>query len=137
MLKDPNVWVGDTGATCDITFDDTGMFNVRESKNTEGIFGIFGSGQKADKIGDIKGSKCDKHGIDTFPDLDQTIKGLKYSPKASFNLFSIGKRLKQGWKLGGDGKSIWITKGHNKIVFDGTVYYTRRIAVLHVLQARY
>jgi hypothetical protein len=35
-----------------------------------------------------------------------------------FNLFRIPKMLTQGWKLGGDGKQIWIFKEDAHIDFD-------------------
>ena len=39
-------------------------------------------------------------------------------PSAKFNLFSITKRLDDGFKLGGDKNFIWIKKGNKKVDFD-------------------
>eukprot|EP00957_Ditylum_brightwellii_P106206 8102715-Ditylum_brightwellii.AAC.1 len=39
-------------------------------------------------------------------------------PNAGYNLFSLTKRLEQGWTLGRDSNAIWITKGSAKITFD-------------------
>ena len=53
------------------------------------------------------------------------------SSDAEFNLFSITKRLIDGWELSGNDESLWITKGSNKVVFDikirtpkGAIYAT-------------
>jgi hypothetical protein len=43
---------------------------------------------------------------------------VKVVPDNKFNLFSITKRLSSGWKLGGDEKSLWLSKGDDRVVFD-------------------
>ena len=43
---------------------------------------------------------------------------VSYMPEGNFNLFSITRRLKEGWQIGGHGKAIWIQKGDQKITFD-------------------
>jgi hypothetical protein len=40
---------------------------------------------------------------------------------AKYNLISITYMLKQGWKLGGDNKTTWLTKDDNTLVFDVAV----------------
>ena len=35
-----------------------------------------------------------------------------------FNLFSLTKMMKIGWTLGGDSKSVWITKDGSTVIFD-------------------
>ena len=44
---------------------------------------------------------------------------VSYTPIYHFNLFSIGKWRRQGWKLGGDYYAIWIEKDGYKVKFDG------------------
>eukprot|EP00957_Ditylum_brightwellii_P191647 14591060-Ditylum_brightwellii.AAC.1 len=39
-------------------------------------------------------------------------------PSDGYFLFSLSKRLKSGWTLGGDSNTIWIAKGSAKITFD-------------------
>ena len=43
---------------------------------------------------------------------------MEIVPDSQFNLFSITKRQKMGWKLGGDKNAIWIEKEGLKILFD-------------------
>ena len=39
-------------------------------------------------------------------------------PGNKYSLFSISQRLKQGWKLGGDDETLWITKEDITLKFD-------------------
>jgi hypothetical protein len=41
-----------------------------------------------------------------------------YLPNSSFNLFSLRQTISKGWIMGGNKESIWIKKGHNKVVFE-------------------
>jgi hypothetical protein len=47
-----------------------------------------------------------------------TLTNVKLVKSARFNLFSLTKWQKDGWKLHGDNKRIWLSKGNNMIVFD-------------------
>ena len=47
-----------------------------------------------------------------------TLKNVQYNPKSNFNLFSIGKAIKEGWKLSGDQEGLVIMKESAKLVFD-------------------
>ena len=57
----------------------------------------------------------DKNGNELFP---LTLKEVGYKGSANFNLFAGGRCLQNGWKLHGDDKAIWITKGGEKLTFD-------------------
>ena len=46
------------------------------------------------------------------------LKDVQYNPKLNFNLFSIGKAIKEDWKLSGDQKGVVLTKDSAKLVFD-------------------
>ena len=113
MLKHKNFFIGDTGATADQVNSDEGLINVRESYIK--FMSSHGDTKDAVKKGDLIGLKTDKHG-----NVQQRIKieGVNVNPNSPFNLISITKRLEQGWELGGDKNSIWISKGSNKLVFD-------------------
>ena len=45
------------------------------------------------------------------------LKDVQYNPKSNFNLFSVGKAMKEGWKLSGDQKVLAL-KGCSKLVFN-------------------
>ena len=58
---------------------------------------------------------CDKYGEEGGY---ATIKEMVHTPNAEYNLFSITKRLYDGWALKGNSQAIWIEKGEHKVVFD-------------------
>ena len=54
-------------------------------------------------VGDISGVFCDKYGNGQN---NVIIQDVVYSPGSKFNLFSLPKRLDDGYILGGDRNSI-------------------------------
>ena len=64
---------------------------------------------KGNIVGSMPSIICDRNGKEIE---HVTVQDVVHSPEAEFNLFSITKRLKDGWKLGGDANAIWIYKGH-------------------------
>jgi len=113
ILKDPNIWIGDSGATSDSTFNDMRMQSCKETKSSV----TMGNGKliHPKKIGDIAVTIHNKNGNEIS---DAKMTDVAYIPEANFNLFSITRRLRQGFKLGGDKNSIWLEKSDKKIVFD-------------------
>ena len=59
--------------------------------------------------GSLRVAVHNKRGEEMIPMCKMTDVG--YDPSHNFNLFSAGKRLKDGWKIGGDDKMIWLQKG--------------------------
>jgi hypothetical protein len=115
ILKDPNVWIGDTGATVHQTCHDIGLINSKKATESDSITMGNGSTESAVKMSDLKGTICDKHGREVST---ATMTEVTYLKNGHFNLFSIPRMLKQGWKLGGDDEKIWLHKGAAKLVFD-------------------
>ena len=113
ILKDPNVWNADTGATSNSTFNDEGMYNVRQSESNI----TMGKGESVcpSKLGDIKVEVHNKCGEELY---DATMQQVAHVPGANFNLFSLTMRMKKRWKLGGDSEKIWLEKNNKRIVFD-------------------
>jgi len=66
------------------------------------------------KIGRLPGTFCDRHSDKL---LDAALMEVAMVP-GGFNLFSATKRLRAGWKLGGDDDAVWIAKDGHKTVFD-------------------
>ena len=62
LLKDLNMFIYYTGATCDSTFSDIGMINLAESDSGTTITYGNGTSVKAAKRGDITGIICNKYG---------------------------------------------------------------------------
>ena len=63
LLQDPNIFIGDTGATADVTPDKTGCSN--EQENHALSVGIEGEVSKCASQVDLPGIICDKHGNET------------------------------------------------------------------------
>ena len=64
---------------------------------------------------DIAETWCNKFGKEQ---LKATLKDVQYNPKSNFNLFSIGKAIKEGWKLSGNQEGLVLMKKNLKLVFD-------------------
>jgi hypothetical protein len=62
ILFDPNVWVGDTGATTHQTCHDIGLTNKKEAKDSDAITLGNGVNEKAAKMADLPGVICNKEG---------------------------------------------------------------------------
>ena len=115
LLNDPNIFIADTGATCDSTPHGEGLIDKSNAKGGDGIIDASGNVIKANSVGTLQGMVCDKEGQDV---VRVSLKDVVHMPKAKFNLFSISKRLQDGWALGGNAKSLWLTKGNDTINFD-------------------
>ena len=114
LLKDPNVWVYDTAATVHSTAFIDGLRNLHDANN-EGIMMGNGNSEKTMKIGELNGTKYDKHGNEVGKVRIRRVRHLK---NAMFNLFSGTQLLKDGWKLQGDHDKISLTKGDVTLDFD-------------------
>ena len=70
---------------------------------------------KGTHTGDLPGVHCDHQGNQ----LDNVVlTNVSVVPSSAFNLFSITKMQLQGWVLGSNKDSLWITKGRQTIRFD-------------------
>ena len=67
------------------------------------------------KIGDVSGMVCSANGQDLGK---VTLQQVRYSTTNSFNLFSLTKMIKQGWKLTGTTKEIKLINGKKELNFD-------------------
>eukprot|EP00957_Ditylum_brightwellii_P081628 6209566-Ditylum_brightwellii.AAC.1 len=115
LLKDPNVWITDTGASCDSTGHYLSMINNCVPAANNGVTLPDRNIKAMGIIGDIRGTICAKNDSKLHP---CTIHNVRYCKENRYNLFSITKHQKSGWMLHGDGNSIWITKGSSKVAFD-------------------
>ena len=107
ILSDPNVFIGGTGATSDSTFSKLGFKNTRKASEDDTIVDASKNKIAGDVVGDMPSVVCNKYG----QELEAVnVQDVVYSPKNRFNIFSLTKRLKDGWKLGGDADALWIYK---------------------------
>lgn len=115
LLKDPNFFVGDTGASTHSTSSMDGATNIREPTPDEGISMGNRQTSKVSKIVDLKCQVCDQHGHALSSVL---LTDVSITEGEGYNMFSIPRLQLNGWKLYGDDKKIELTKGNDKLVFD-------------------
>ena len=119
ILHDPNVWIGDSGATVHMTAHKDGL---QQDKNTAGqkteISVANGTVTQTDLIGTLRGVFCDKTGQEY---LFGKLKGTAYV-EGPYNLFSLSKCLNEGWTMSGNTECIKLTKGDTTIRFDIKVH---------------
>ena len=106
LLKDPDMWIGDTAASTHSTGNCQGMYNLKDESYAAGIRGIDGNTHKIDSTGDLQGTFHDKFG--TFV-ATVCLQDVSYSPANAFNLISIPQLLVKGWTLGGTHEYISVT----------------------------
>lgn len=85
LLEDPNVFIGDTGASSDTTASRIGFKNTKPGNEQDDIVDASGNGLKGTVVGDVSGTFCNKNGEEL---CDATIKEMVYTPDAGYNLFS-------------------------------------------------
>jgi hypothetical protein len=88
FLDNPNVWIGDTGASVHMTPHRRRMHDVKKAKQVDATTMGNGKSEDAAVIGSIDGRLCDKHGNVLN---DAKISDVTHLPKAKYNLFSITK----------------------------------------------
>lgn len=116
MVDDPNVFVADTGASAHSTGHMHGLYDLKDAEADDSVMNSTGSSQKTAKIASLNGMLCSNRGAQLNT---MKLTGVQYVPGQRFNLFSLTKAIRDGWKLGNDGdESIWIEKNDKKIVFD-------------------
>ena len=113
--------MADTGATCASTPHKQGMCNLIKGQDTDKITMGQGGGSHMSALGNIPGKLLNRHREQKGT---VTLKGASHVPNANFNLFSLTKRIREGWQLGGNKKLI-----EHRIEFDivtptrkGTLY---------------
>ena len=120
LLTQPTIWIGDTVAMMDMTPYSVGMINKKEAKESVSI--VMGNKQveKSVAIGDILSMVCDNQGNQLMGAL---MKDVALVADCAFNLFSISKCLKEGWKLGGTEYALILMSCNVKYIikFDITI----------------
>jgi len=123
LLRDHNVFIGDTGVTAGVTHDKTECIN--EQENNVLSSGIEGEVSKCASQVDLPGIICDEHGNEL---QHVTLKKMRQNPKANFNLLSLTKLFMDGWTMNRDANAIVMRQGSAEIRFD-IVIKTERGAI--------
>ena len=133
LLQNANIWVGDSGASAHCTNNRHGNSNIHEGSGT-GIIGAHGKAMTASSIMDIAGTWCNKFGEEQLKANEKNVQNI---PKANFNLFSIGKAIKKGWKLSGNQEELVLMKGSAKLVFNVKVMTQNGVIFCAYLQRKH
>ena len=115
ILNDPNVWIADSAATVHSSPHAIGMTNLREPAREDNITMGNGDNEQASKIANLFVTVCDNEGNEK---TKAKIEDVTLAPTTKFNLFSCSRMMKKGWLLGGDDKTMWLSKGKQRIEFD-------------------
>jgi len=109
LLNDPNVWIADTGASSDSSPYLEKLENSVKVERGRGVTNADGGAPRIEEEGEAPGMVCDKFGV---PQMQVRMMGVKGVPGNKFNLCSLSKRLKDGWKLQGDEAMIVLEKDY-------------------------
>jgi hypothetical protein len=110
MLDDPNVWTANLPAAVHTAPHKKGMTKGNEAAAGEDSVTVGdGTNVKASKVANVCSMMCDKCGKEFN---EATMQDVTHLLDGNFNLFSLSKLLKEGWKLAGDKMSIKLTKGN-------------------------
>ena len=131
LLRSPNIWIGDSGASMHVSFCKDGSTNMRESDGH--THGVAGEAMKFAGLMDIPCVKCDRHGVEEF---GLVMKDVNYLENSNFNLFSTTKLLSLGWTMAGDSQALTMTKGNNRLCFDIKVETRRGVVFCAYLKRR-
>ena len=108
LLLQPIIWIGDTTATMDMIPHAKGI-----KKSVETVSIVMGNKQVKNSVAirDIPGVVGDNQGNQILP---VKMTNIALVPDCAFNLFSISKRLKQQWSLGGDAHALELISPNRK-----------------------
>ena len=115
MLNDPNIFIGDSGASTHSTQHGQGLVHIHKGKDNDLVMIGSGNLMKASVVGNLPGTICNKYGEAIRRGIMQH---ATHCPSIQCNIFSLTELLLEGWELGGDKESIWLKKGKSKIEFD-------------------
>ena len=112
-------WLGDTGASCHVTYDDSRMLNVETCVNDKVKVANLKE-CNVEKVGDvILGNDDKQEGI--------VLKGVRVVKDMGKHIISIGKLLEEGGMLRGNKESLEVLYKNKRLVFrrrekDGLYY---------------
>ena len=107
-----NTWIGDSGASCHMTNDDTGMFGTTEIDEIITIGN--GKPMRAKKVGSVKFELVQKDGSKR----QFVMSNVKFVPELTCKLFSITAALDKSFQIKNKGRIIILQKGNFEISFD-------------------
>jgi hypothetical protein len=126
LLNDPNIWIGDTGATTHMKKSESGMVNIRKASESDAVMMGNKQVEATTKVGDVYGTICDKYGNEVSW---VGLTNVSHVPGAGYNRFSLSRMIgKEGWKLVGDKYAIVIMKNGHQVRFDIFILMPKGVA---------
>ena len=123
VLSNPNVFIGDTGASNHVTKNERGATNIKEGYGA--ITGINSSSIQSSMLVNLECVHWDKNGKEMMP---ITFTNVNHIAGGNYNLASLPRTMKSGWKMTGDAKNITMRNNQHVIRFN-IVIPTRHGAV--------
>jgi Reverse transcriptase (RNA-dependent DNA polymerase)/gag-polypeptide of LTR copia-type len=107
----PNIWLGDSGASCHMTNDSEGMFDCKVINDRIKI----GDGKllHAKMMGKKRVTMTSNNKTTTI-----VLEEVKFVPDLAINLFSITRALMGGWQLSNKGVQISLSKNNDVLTFN-------------------
>ena len=125
LLKEPDIWICDTGASCHSTNSLQGATNIRNSGIS--TVGHAGVPITTTKTINIPGKFVSRDGTMT---MSATLTDVGYNQTMNYNLFSLSRMLVQGWRIkSGDSTGISIENGKGSVISFDIVVKTSRGAI--------
>ena len=106
LLHDPNIWLGNSGASTHSTAYQNGMINMVDATSSDGIVVGNNHVNTVESIGDIPCVFYDKFGEQS---ISATLTDVSFSRDNAFNLLSIPQLLMKNWTLSGKGDMVTVT----------------------------
>jgi hypothetical protein len=132
QLLDPNVWIGDTGATTHNTAFIENTINHQAAHAKDNILGISGPPAETKTIVDIP---CEV--VQDGKKEKMALKDVTYVPDSQYNLFSLIKLMSNGWIMSWSKSTrIRMTRGNNVLSFDETIYTPKGVLYVIVMKRR-
>lgn len=125
VLKEPDIWICDTGASCHSTYSLLGATNIRSS----GVSTVGHTGEPitTTKTINIPGRFVSRDGTNT---MSAVLSDVGYNEKMNYNLFSLSRMLVSGWHITkGDSAGISIANEKGDVISFDIVVKTSRGAV--------
>jgi hypothetical protein len=123
-----HMWIGDSGASCHFTNDDTGFNEWRHINN---VIGVGNNDVSIAKVGTLCLELIQQYGNTNII----TLNNCTYIPELHNNLFSITRAFTKGWKLSTNGIKLLLSKPTRSekgcIIFD-TIDPTTSVIVMMV-----
>ena len=115
LLSDPNIMIADTGVTFDLMCHTKGIVKKKKASKNDVIAEANGAYMMPTEIVNLPVTQIEKNGQEV---QYLYLKYVTLNPHLTYNLFSVTKRMKYGWKLYGVDTVLGLKKGSRKVEFD-------------------